>query len=85
MTVEDLTDPATIFQIGIPPFRIDILTAIDGVEFADAWPERFETQFGGEPTFVISMHHLVTNKKASGRLQDLADVESLEKQSGEAG
>ena len=80
LTVEDLTEPATVFQIGVPPFRIDILTAIDGVEFAEAWRDRFETRFGGERTFVISLHHLVKNKKASGRLQDLADVESLEKQ-----
>lgn len=80
LTVDDLTQPATVFQIGVPPFRIDILTAIDGVEFTDAWRDRFETRFGGERTYVISHHHLVENKKASGRLQDLADVEKLENQ-----
>jgi len=75
---DDLTRPGTIFQIGIPPLRIDVITAIDGVDFADAWPDRFKTHFGGLPIFVISRHHLITNKKAAARLQDLADAEHLE-------
>jgi hypothetical protein len=78
LTVDDLTRPDTIFQIGMPPLRIDVITAIDGVEFADAWPDRLETTFGGVPASVISRHHLITNKKTSARLQDLADVERLE-------
>jgi hypothetical protein len=78
LTLEDLTRPGTIFQIGVPPLRIDIITQIDGVEFADAWPDRFETVFGGVPAFVISRHHLIRNKKTAARLQDLADVEKLE-------
>ena len=75
---DDLSKAGTIFQIGVPPLRIDVITAIDGVDFADAWPDRFKTKFGGVPVFVISRHHLITNKKASARLQDLADVERLE-------
>jgi hypothetical protein len=75
---DDLSKAGTIFQIGVPPIRIDIITAIDGVEFANAWPDRLETSFGGVPVFVISRHHLITNKKTSARLQDLADVEQLE-------
>ena len=75
---DDLSNAGTIFQIGVPPLRIDVITAIDGVDFADAWPDRFKTSFGGVPVFVISRHHLITNKKASARLQDLADVERLE-------
>ena len=78
LTARDLTTPGTVFQIGIPPFRVDVLTAIDGVDFAEAWPDRFETTFGGEASFVISRHHLIKNKKAAGRLQDLADIEKLE-------
>ena len=74
----DLSKAGTIFQIGVPPIRIDVITAIDGVEFAQAWPERLETSFGGVPVFVISRHHLITYKKTSARLQDLADVEQLE-------
>jgi len=77
LTLEDLIRAGTIFQIGVPPLRIDIITQIDGVEFADAWPDRFETLFGGVPAFVISRHHLIRNKKTAARLQDLADVEKL--------
>lgn len=79
LTADDLNRKGTIFQIGVPPLRIDITTHIDGVEFADAWPDRLETVFGGVPAFVISRHHLISNKKSSGRLQDLADVEQLER------
>jgi hypothetical protein len=75
---DDLSTPGTIFQIGVPPIRIDIITAIDGVEFAEAWPDSLKTSFGGVPVFVISRHHLITKKKTSARLQDLADVEQLE-------
>ena len=76
--VDDLSSKKTIFQIGLPPLRIDIITAIDGVEFEDAWPDRVETSFGGVPALVISRHHLIANKKSSARLQDLADVQPLE-------
>ena len=78
LTVDDLSRKHTIFQIGLPPLRIDIITDIEGVEFADAWPDRVETSFGGVPTFVISRHHLITNKKTAARIQDLADVQQLE-------
>lgn len=78
LTEADLIKPNTVFQIGIPPFRIDVLTSIDGVEFSPAWNERFATVFGGEATSVLSLQHLIENKKASGRPQDLADIERLE-------
>ena len=78
LVLDDLTKAGTIFQIGVPPLRIDIITEIDGVEFEDAWPDRLETGFGGVPSFVISRHHLIKNKKTAARLQDLADVEKLE-------
>ena len=78
LTVDDLIKKETIFQIGQSPLRIDVITDIDGVDFAEAWPDRFETSFGGVSAFVISRHHLITNKKTTGRLQDLADVQQLE-------
>lgn len=78
LTEEDLVTPGLIFQIGVAPVRIDIITAIDGVEFDAAWLERVNTRFDGEPTQVLSRKHLIQNKKASGRAQDLADVEWLE-------
>ena len=79
LTENDLNREDMVFQIGIPPLRIDLLTSIDGVSFTDAWPDRFSTMFGDVPAFVISRHHLIANKKASGRLQDVADVRELEK------
>lgn len=78
LTVDDLSRKETIFQIGLPPLRIDIVTNIDGVEFEEAWQDRVETTFGGVATFVISLHHLIRNKKTVARLQDLADVQELE-------
>jgi len=78
VTIDDLSKTGTIFQIGIPPLRIDIITEINGVRFEEAWPVRFQTSLGGVPAFVISRQHLITNKKTAARLQDLADVEKLE-------
>lgn len=74
----DLATPGTVFQIGIPPLRIDILTAIDGVTFDSAWQDRLQANFGDQPASVISLKHLIANKKASGRPQDLLDVQRIE-------
>jgi hypothetical protein len=75
----DLATPGLVFQIGVRPNRIDILTAIDGVTFDEAWPARVETTFGGEPVQVIGREHLVRNKRAAARPQDLLDAEALER------
>jgi hypothetical protein len=74
----DFTAPDTIFQIGVPPSRVDILSSIDGVTFADAWAEKASMSFGGVPITVLGRRQLIQNKRAVGRLQDLADVERLE-------
>jgi len=74
----DLCTPGTVFQIGVAPVRIDILTKSDGVEFEGAWSDRIVAHVGGVEVPVLSRIHLIANKKASGRLQDLADVERLE-------
>ena len=79
LKVDDLTTPNLVFQIGIAPVRIDIITSIDGVRFEDAWPDRIESEYSDQKVYVLSRRHLIQNKKASGRLQDLADVERLEK------
>jgi hypothetical protein len=78
LTEADLSQPGLIFQIGVPPVRIDVLTAIDGVDFAEAWPARLLTRFADQPVGVLSREHLIVNKRAAGRMQDLADVEWLE-------
>jgi hypothetical protein len=78
LTQDDLSRPGLIFQMGIPPVRIDVITSIAGIDFQEAWAERLAARFGGEPVHVLSRRHLIANKKAAGRLQDLADVERLE-------
>ena len=78
LTEGDLAAPGLVFQIGVAPLRIDIMTSIDGVEFADAWPDRLVTAFADQPTSVLSREHLIRNKRATGRTQDAADVERLE-------
>jgi hypothetical protein len=78
LTETDLATPGVVFQIGVAPIRIDILTAIDGVEFTGAWAARYSTQFVDQPVHVLSFEHLLRNKRAAGRKQDLADIEKLE-------
>ena len=78
LTVADLAEPGLVFQIGVPPLRVDVITAIDGVAFPEAWTDRVMLSLDGTSVPVISRHHLIENKRASGRLQDLADVERLE-------
>ena len=79
ISVADLTTPGTIIQIGVEPVRIDIITAIDGVEFDPAWNARMSAHFGDQEVAVLSREHLLQNKQASGRTQDLADIEALNK------
>ena len=65
------------FQMGRPPVRIDILMSIDGVEFADAWPNRQQGDFDGIPANFIGLGDLIANKSASARPQDILDIESV--------
>lgn len=79
MTPADFNDePTTVFQIGIEPSRIDILQGIAAVDFDDAWERRVDGKLDeNTPTHFISREHLIKNKIAVGRHQDLADVEKL--------
>jgi hypothetical protein len=65
-------------QPGVPPNRVDFVTAIDGVAFTDAWKGRVSGRYGSQPVFYLGRAELIRNKRASGRLQDLADLEALE-------
>lgn len=77
LTEADFVEPGVVVQLGQAPKRIDLLTSIDGVTFDDCWPARVQIDIGGLSVPVIDAGHLVVNKRASGRLQDLADVEAL--------
>jgi len=61
----------------VSPRRIDILTAIEGVEFEQAWSERLKVEVEGMQLPVIGRMHLIANKRALGRTQDQADLERL--------
>jgi Nucleotidyl transferase of unknown function (DUF2204) len=79
LTERDLATPGLIFQIGVEPIRIDVLTAIDGVQFDQAWAKRMVSQYGDQPVGVLSREHLIKNKLTVARTQDLADVEALKR------
>lgn len=78
LTPTDLTRDDTIFQIGVPPNRIDVLTSIGGVEFREAWAGRSDLAMEGLTVPVLSRKHLIRNKRAVGRPQDLVDADWLE-------
>ena len=78
LTVDDLSKPGIVFQIGVEPSRIDILTAISGVEFGHAWESRVLVDVDGVCINVIGRDDLVVNKRASGRPKDIADAETLD-------
>jgi hypothetical protein len=75
---ERFVDPETIVMLGLEPFRVDLLTHIPGVEFQAAWQSRTSVTLDGVLVPLIGRDDLITNKRAVGRLQDLADVEALE-------
>ena len=74
---EDFQTADLIFQVGVAPNRVDVLTAIEGVDFDDAWPERLIVEIDGLAVPVIGRDHFLQNKRASGRPQDLADIAHL--------
>jgi hypothetical protein len=74
----DLVTPDLVFQIGVEPSRIDILTSIDGVEFEEAWQERMIARIEGLDVPLLGLRHIISNKRAVGRPRDLADVAALE-------
>lgn len=76
---EDFAGDDVVYQIGVAPTRIDILTGISGVSFEDAWLRRTQAAYDGVPIAVIGREDLIANKRATGRPQDLADVAALER------
>ena len=75
---DELAIPGVVFQIGVAPLRIDILTKIEGVSFEEAWPEKVIVDFDGFPMPVLSKKFMIQNKRTCGRTKDLADIEALE-------
>jgi hypothetical protein len=79
LTISDLTTPGLIYQIGVKPERIDILTTLSGVEFETAWARRIQAVVDGKAYEVIGREDLIANKRASGRPMDLVDADKLER------
>ena len=80
LTAVDLESQGTIYQVGVPPNRIDVITTVDGVVFAEAWADRAEIDIDGLRIPVIDRRHLVINKRTVGRPQDVVDADLLESQ-----
>jgi hypothetical protein len=74
----DFTEPGMVYQIGLPPRRIDVLTQISGVSFDEAWTSRAEGTVDGFAVAFIGRDALIKNKRASGRDKDLLDVRLLQ-------
>ncbi|MGD1904585.1 MAG: DUF6036 family nucleotidyltransferase [Leptolyngbyaceae cyanobacterium] len=77
LQAEDFMVPDQVIQLGYPPNRIDLLTTPDGVDFETCYGARLEVEMAGVPVAFIDLGNLRANKQASGRLQDLADLENL--------
>lgn len=76
--VDELAKPDRVFMLGVKPFRIDVLTGIDGVTFDEVWATRVAVDFHGVEVDVIGREALLRNKLASGRRKDLVDAELLQ-------
>jgi hypothetical protein len=74
----DFARPGVTYQVGLPPRRIDILTELTGLDFADAWPARVRGPFADMEVDFIGLSDFIRNKRQTGRLKDLADIEGLE-------
>lgn len=74
----DFASPSVVFQIGVPPGRIDILTVVSGLDFDSAWTNQIWLTIDDVKFPVIGRADLMTNKRAAGRPKDLADIAGLE-------
>lgn len=77
ITEADFARPGVVYQIGVPPGRVDILTELTGVSFADAWPDRLRRPFGNIDADFIGRDAFLRNKRALGRPKDLGDIDGL--------
>jgi predicted nucleotidyltransferase len=78
LTVQDLAADEVVFQIGVAPKRIDLLTTASGLSFVAAYSRSIPVDIDGVAVRVLCMDDLIVNKKTTGRTKDLADVEALE-------
>jgi hypothetical protein len=79
LTVHDLAQQHIVFQFGMAPARVDVMTSIDGVSFDEAWNQHVQTHLGDIPISIISIQHLKQNKKIANRDTDQIHLARLEK------
>lgn len=77
VTTDDFTTPGVVFQMGLPPRRIDVLTDVSGLTFAEAWPNRLRGRLGPVDADFIGRGDFIRNKRAAGRPKDLGDLAAL--------
>ncbi|MBA3853007.1 MAG: hypothetical protein C0503_01255 [Gemmatimonas sp.] len=77
MQRQDFETEGPVFQVGQPPNRIDVMTSISGVSFAEAWDARVVGKFEGRDVGFLSREHLIRNKSTTGRNKDLGDLDML--------
>ena len=77
VTAADFAQPGGVYQVGLPPRRIDVLTEISGVTFDEAWQSRVTVEVDGREVGFIGRVTLLKNKEAAGRPQDVADAARL--------
>ena len=81
---QDFVIPGTVVQVGLPPRRIDLMTTITGVDFAQAWATHVDVTIADLTVPLLGRESLLTNKRALGRPQDLADIDALERRASDA-
>jgi hypothetical protein len=77
VTQSDFEAPGVVYQIGVPPGRIDVLTDLTGLTFAEAWSGRVRHPFDDVDVDFIGLDAFVRNKRATGRPKDLGDIEGM--------
>ena len=77
LTIDDFNNPNKVIQLGVPPVRIDLITSITGVSWDDASQNTCPGSYGDIPVSYLGKEQFLTNKIATGRKKDLADIEAL--------
>ena len=77
--VADFARAGVVYQMGVPPNRIDVLTSVEGLDFAACWLRRATSKYGDVAVAYVGKDDLIVNKRAVGRPQDLEDVKALER------
>lgn len=77
ITAKDLMQKGKVIQLGNPPYRIDLLTSIDGIDFTKAWKRKVIGHYGNQTLYFISKEDFIKNKMVSGRKKDMDDLDDL--------